>query len=136
METSLYRVVSMALSTKALVVAVIAVIVCPILIYVELVAFLLADMITYEPGNPWFVKVGSVIALVLIGAAALALPVIALVLGTRAKRRIRLSETVVAGSGTAIAAQVIAGVVLTGVVLVQMYLTLWSQGVCSLDGCP
>ncbi|MGA1145551.1 MAG: hypothetical protein ACO3YU_00965 [Candidatus Nanopelagicales bacterium] len=103
--------------------------------FIEVVALMLAGMITYEPSNPVLIKVASVVAVLLIGAVAVALPVIALVMAMRARNLIRASETVVAGASTALAAQVIAGVVVAGVVIVQIFLVLWAAGLCSLDGC-
>lgn len=126
---------TMASSTKALVVALISVVVSPPLLFVEVVAFMLAGMITYEPSNPVFIKVASVVAVILIGALSLALPVVAFFLGKRARRLIRSGDTLVTGASRALAAQVIAGVVLAGVVIAQIYLVLWAAGVCSLEGC-
>jgi hypothetical protein len=82
-----------------------------------------------------FIKVASVVAVILIGALSLALPVVAFFLGKRARRLIRSGDTLVTGASRALAAQVIAGVVLAGVVIAQIYLVLWAAGVCSLDGC-
>jgi len=125
----------MATSTRAFVVALISVIVCPLLLYVEVVAFLLAAMIIYEPSNPLLIKIASVVAVILICAVAVALPVTAFVMGKRARNLIRLSDTPIAGASKALAAQVISGVVFAGVVIVQIFLILWAAGVCSLDGC-
>lgn len=125
----------MATSTRAFVVALISVIVCPLLLYVEVVAFLLAAMIIYEPSNPLLIKIASVVAVILICAVAVALPVTAFVMGKRARNLIRLSDTPIAGASKALAAQVISGVVFAGVVIVHIFLILWAAGVCSLDGC-
>lgn len=125
----------MATSTKAFVVALISAIVCPLLLFAEIVAVMLADMITYEPGNPLIIKIASVVAVILICAVAVALPVTALIMGNRARNFIRLSDTPTAGASKALAAQVIAGVVFAGVVIVQIFVILWAAGVCSLDGC-
>lgn len=125
----------MATSTRAFVVALISVIVCPLLLYFEVVAFLLAAMIIYEPSNPLLIKIASVVAVILICAVAVALPVTAFVMGKRARNLIRLSDTHIAGASKALAAQVISGVVFAGVVIVQIFLILWAAGVCSLDGC-
>lgn len=83
----------MATSTKAFVVALISAIVCPLLLSAEVVAVMLADMITYEPGNPLIIKIASVVAVILICAVAVALPVTAFVMGNRARNFIRLSDT-------------------------------------------
>ncbi len=125
----------MATSTRAFVVALISLIVCPLLLYFEVVALLLAAMIIYEPSNPLLIKIASVVAVILICAVAVALPVTAFVMGKRARNLIRLSDTPIAGASKALAAQVISGVVFAGVVIVQIFLILWAAGVCSLDGC-
>ncbi len=125
----------MATSTKAIVVALISAVVCPLLLYFEVVAFLLAAMIIYEPSNPLFIKIASVVAVVLICAVAIALPLTAFVMGKRARNFIKVSDTPIAGASKALAAQVISGVVFAGVVIVQIFLILWAAGVCSLDGC-
>ena len=125
----------MATSNKAFVVALISAIVCPLLLFGEIVAVMLADMITYEPGNPLAIKIASVVVVVLICAVAVALPVTAFVIGKRARNFIRLSDTPIAGASKALTAQVIAGVVFAGVVIVQIFVILWAAGVCSLDGC-
>lgn len=110
---------SMAISTKALLLALISVVVSPLLVWIELVALLFADMVTYEPENPLWVKVAVVAAVVFIAALAFALPVAALV----------------AGAGKARASQVIAIVVIALVVAAQVYFILMVAGACSLDGC-
>ena len=125
----------MATSNKAFVVALISAIVCPLLLFAEIVAVMLADMITYEPGNPLIIKIASVVVVVLICAVAVALPVTAFAMGKRARNFIRLSDTPIAGASKALTAQVIAGVVFAGVVIVQIFVILWAAGVCSLDGC-
>ncbi len=125
----------MATSTRAFVVALISVIICPLFLYFEVVAFLLAAMIIYEPSNPLFIKIASVVAVILICAVAVALPVTAFIMGKRARNFIRISDTPIAGASKALTAQVIAGVVFAGVVIVQIFVILWAAGVCSLDGC-
>ena len=125
----------MATSTRAFVVALISVIICPLFLYFEVVAFLLAAMIIYEPSNPLLIKIASVVAVILICAVAVALPVTAFIMGKRARNFIRISDTPIAGASKALAAQVIAGVVFAGVVIVQIFLILWAAGVCSFDGC-
>ncbi len=125
----------MATSTKAFVVALISAVVCPLLLYFEVVAFLLAAMIIYEPSNPLFIKIASVVAVVLICAVAIALPLTAFVMGKRARNFIKVSDTPIAGASKALTAQVISGVVFAGVVIVQIFVILWAAGVCSLDGC-
>ena len=79
----------MATSTRAFVVALISVIVCPLLLYFEVVAFLLAAMIIAEPSNPLIIKIISPVVVILICAVAVALPVTAFVMGKRARNFIR-----------------------------------------------
>ena len=125
----------MATSNKAFVVALISAIVCPLLLFAEIVAVMLADMITYEPGNPLIIKIASVVVVVLICAVAVALPLTAFVMGKRARNDIRSNDTFVAGASKALASQVIAGILAAGVVIVQIILILLASRVCSLDGC-
>ena len=129
-----HQVVNISSSTQALVVTLISVIVCIFLPNIEVVTFMLAAMITYEPGNPLLIKVASVVAVILIGAVALALPVTAFFMGKSARNLIRTSDTLIAGESKALAAEAIAGVVVAGVVIVQIYLVSWAAGVCSLEG--
>ncbi len=92
----------------------------PILIFIEMVAVLGAAMITYEPANPFVVKALSVAVVVLIALVALALPVLAIISGRRARAASRLTGT--GGSGLATAA-VVVGVVVVGFVLAaQVYI--------------
>jgi hypothetical protein len=125
----------MATSTKALVVALISLILCPFLLYFEMVAFLLAAMIIYEPSNPVLIKIACVVVVILIGAVTVALPVVAFVMAKRERVFIRSSDTPIAGGSKALTAQVIAVVVAAGIVSTQIFLILWAAGVCSLDGC-
>ncbi len=130
----------MATSTKALLLAVISVVVSPWLVWIELVALLLADMVTYERANPFWVKVAVVVAVLLIAALTFVLPVAALITGKRARSfiapgAIAPGEIVAAGARKALASQVIAGVVLALVVAAQAYFVLMVEGICSLDGC-
>jgi len=125
----------MSLSTKALVVSVLGAIVFPVLLVAEMLAFMMAGMLAYEPSNPWFIKVAAAIVVALVGAASLLLPAVGFVMGTRARRLIGSSDAFVAGAGVALTAQVIAGIAMAGVVLMQVFLVLWAAGVCSLDGC-
>jgi len=125
----------MATSTKAFVVALISVIVCPILLFIEVVALMLASMIIYEPSNPVLIKVASVVVVILIGAVTVVLPAMSFFMGKRARNLIKSSDTPMAGASKALAAQVIAGVVLAVAVIVQIFMIFWAAGVCSLDGC-
>ncbi len=125
----------MTSSSKALLVALISVIACPLLLVIEVVVFVLVAMGTYEDGNPLPSKVASVVAVILMGTSILALPVTAFIMGTRARNSIRASGTLVPGASKALASQVIAVLVAVVVVIVQVYLVLLGSGVCSLEGC-
>ena len=125
----------MATSSRALLVALIGVIVCPLLLVIEVVAFVLVGMGTFDEGNPLFGKVATSAAVILMGAMILALPVTAFMMGARARKAIRSSDTFVAGASKALASQVIAGILAAGVVIAQIILILLASRVCSLDGC-
>ena len=125
----------MATSSRALLVALIGVIACPLLLVIEVVTFVLVGMGTFDEGNPLFGKVATSAAVILMGALILALPVTAFMMGARARTAIRSSDTFVAGASKALASQVIAGIVTAGVIIVQIYLVLLGSRVCSLDGC-
>ena len=125
----------MATSSKALLVALVGVIVCPLLLVIEVVTFVLVGMGTFDEGNPLFGKVATSAAVILMGAVILALPVTAFMMGARARNDIRSSDTFVAGASKALASQVIAGILAAGVVIVQIILILLASRVCSLDGC-
>ncbi len=125
----------MATSSRALLVALIGVIACPLLLVIEVVIFVLVGMGTFDEGNPLFGKVATSAAVILMGAAILALPVTAFMMGARARNAIRSSDTFVAGASKALASQVISGILVAGVVIVQIVLILLASRVCSLDGC-
>lgn len=125
----------MATSSRALLVALIGVIACPLLLVLEVVTFVLVGMGTFDEGNPLFGKVATSAAVILMGAVILALPVTAFMMGARARKAIRSSDTFVAGASKALASQVISGILVAGVVIVQIVLILLASRVCSLDGC-
>jgi hypothetical protein len=126
---------NMAASTKACVLSLVGLIVCPVLLFMEVVAFMLADMIIYEPSNPLVIKIIAGVVVIVSGVGTVALPCTAFIMGGRARSVIRVRDTPVAGASMSLVAQVIAGVVVVGVVLVQIFMVLWAAGVCSLDGC-
>lgn len=125
----------MATSSRALLVALIGLIACPLLLVIEVVIFVLVGMGTFDEGNPLFGKVATSAAVILMGAAILALPVTAFMMGARARKAIRSSDTFVAGASKALASQVISGILVAGVVIVQIILILLASRVCRLDGC-
>lgn len=125
----------MATSSRALLVALIGVIACPLLLVLEVVTFVLVGMGTFDEGNPLFGKVATSAAVILMGAVILALPVTAFMMGARARKAIRSSDTFVAGASKALASQVISGILVAGIVIVQIILILLASRVCRLDGC-
>jgi hypothetical protein len=116
-------------------VSLIGVLVSPFLLFFQVVFLLGASMIMYEPSNPWWVKLIAFVIAILIGAVAIALPVISFVMGKRARRVITTSDVPVAGARRAVASQVISVIVLALGVVVEIYLVLMEAGVCSFDGC-
>jgi hypothetical protein len=117
----------------AFVLALASVILCPILVFIEFTALFGAAMITYEPTNPLWVKIISVVVVFVIGLVALAVPVLVVIMGSKARAAVKSTTT--KGTGLATAAMVIAGIVTAGVVVTQVYLVFMIAGVCSLEGC-
>ena len=99
--------------------ALVSVILTPILLFIEFTVLFGVAMITYEPANPLWVKIIAVVALILIGLFVLAVPVLALIMGTKSRAAARSVPT--KGAGLATAAMVIAGIVTAGVVVAQVY---------------
>jgi hypothetical protein len=99
-----------------------SVILAPILLFIEFTALVLAAMVTYEPANPLWIKIISVIVVILIGLLSLSVPVLAVILGIRARASAKLAST--EGAGLATAAIVIAGIVAAGVGATQLYIIL------------
>lgn len=110
-----------------------SVILAPILIFIEFTALFFAAMVTYEPANPLWIKIISVVVVILIGLLTLSVPVLAVIMGIRARATAKLVPT--KGDGLATAAIVIAGIVSAGVLVAQAYLILMVFGQCSLEGC-
>lgn len=117
----------------AFVLALVSVILSPVLFIFELSALFFAGMVTYEPANSIIVKILSIALVIVIGLLALIVPVIALILGIRARAAAKTGST--GGGGLATAAAVIAGIVTAGVLAGQVYLILMVVGSCSLEGC-
>lgn len=108
----------------AFVLALASVILTPILLFIEFTALFGAGMITYEPANPLWVKIISVVVVILIGLLAIAVPALALIMGTKSRAAAKLTPT--KGAGLATAAVAIAGIVTAGVVVLQVYVVLTS----------
>lgn len=101
----------------ALVLAIVSIFVTPVVLWVQTIALLLADMIVYEPSNPGWVKALAVIVVVVLGVAGLALPLWAFVSNKR------------------VASRVIAGVMMGLWGLAQLFYLGLVFGVCSFEGC-
>lgn len=117
----------------ALSLALVSVIVSPLLTAVEFIGLMILARAIYGPEYSLVAKALSVAVLVTLGLLALALPVIAGVLGARARAESRVAGT--GGSGLGTSAVVIAGIVIIGVVVAQVYVILLGTGICELDGC-
>ena len=102
----------------AFVLAVVSLILCPILVFIEFTALFGAGMIAYEPANPVWIKALAFVFVGLVGLLALALPVVVIRLGRRARAASRSTGT--DGSGLATAAVVIGVIVTVGVLAVQV----------------
>lgn len=111
---------------SSFVLALISLVLSPIVIFIQFTALFGAAMITYEPNNSPIVKALAVAVVILIGLLALAVPVLALVLGTKARTAAQSIPT--EGTGLATAAIVIAGIVTAGIVVVQVYFILMVVG--------
>ena len=113
--------------------AVVSLILCPILLVIELSALFFAGMVAYEPSNPILVKILVIALVILIGLVTVAIPVVALSVGMRARSAAR--STPDGGSGLATAGVVISAIVTVGVLGAQAYYLLMVFGNCGLDGC-
>lgn len=79
------------------------------------------------------VKALAVAIVNLIGLLTVFVPVIALILGLKARVASKAMST--GGSGLATAAVVIAACVTAGAVAAQVYMVFTAAGACSLEGC-
>ena len=122
-------------ATVALVLSVIAVLVCPVLYFAEYVALIGVATVSSEESNP--VSYTAAMIAILIGLALLsfALPVTALLIASRARRDVRSSPESLSGRPISLAASIISIVVIVLLALGQAFVALSAAGVCSLDGC-
>ena len=122
-------------ATVALVLSVIAVLVCPVLYFAEYVALIGVATVSSEESNP--VSYTATMIAILIGLALLsfALPITALLIASRARRDVRSSPESLSGRPISLAASIISIVVIVLLALGQAFVALSSAGVCSLDGC-
>lgn len=117
----------------AFVLALVSLILCPILVFIEFIALFGAAVIANEPTNAVWVKALSFAVVGLVALLALALPVVAISSGGRARSAARSTGT--DGSGLATAAVVIGVFVTGGVLAAQVYMAFMAFGACGLDGC-
>ena len=110
-----------------------SVIVSPVVVAIEFLALLILARAIYGPEYSIASKALAVAVLVALGVIALALPVTAVITGTRARAASRLIT--IQSSGAATAAVVIGAIVTAVIAAAQVYLTLLGTGVCRLDGC-
>jgi len=112
--------------STAFVLALVSLILCPILVFVEFTAWFGAAMIAYESANPVWAKVLAFLLVALIALLAFALPLLAIRSGRKA--RAAASASGAGGSGLATAAVVIGVIVAAGVLLFQVYALISTFG--------
>jgi heme A synthase len=122
-------------ATVALVLSVVAVLVCPALYFAEQVALIGVATVSSEASNPASYTAIMIAILFALALLAFALPVTALLIAARARRDIRSSPDSLSGRPVSLAASIIATVVVVLLVLGQAFLALSAAGVCGLDGC-
>ena len=110
----------------AFVLALVSVILCPILLFIEFTVWFGAAMIAYEDANPVWVKVLAFALVALIALLALALPVLTVIAGRKARAATKAAGT--GGSGLATAAVVIGIIVAVGGLAVQVLSLISSLG--------
>ena len=104
--------------------ALVTVVLTPIVMFIEFTALFGAGMIAYEDANPLWVKIIAVAVVILIALLALAVPVLAVFMGMKARTVAKSTPT--KGAGLATAAIVIAGIVAAFVVAFQLFTILTS----------
>ena len=72
----------------SLVLAIVSLLVTPVLLWVQTIALLFADLVTYEPSNPLWVKVLVVVVVIALGVCALLLPLFAFLSNARVASRV------------------------------------------------
>lgn len=110
----------------AFVLALVSLVLCPILVFVEFTAWFGASMIANESANPVWSKVLSFVFVALVALVALALPVLAITTGRKAGATTQAVGA--GGSRLATAAVVIGVIVLAGVLAVQVYFLVAAFG--------
>jgi hypothetical protein len=118
-------------ATVALVLSVIAVLVCPVLYFAEYLALIGVATDLSEENNP----VTFTVALIGLALLSFALPITALLIASRARRDVRSSPESLSGSPISLASSIISVVVIVVLALGQAFIALSAAGLCSLDGC-
>lgn len=117
----------------ALVLALVSLILCPGLLFSEMIALIFSATVINEPANTVPVKVLTMVVVVAIAGVTVALPALTLRMGIRARSAAISTQS--GGADVALAAVVIASVVTAGAIAGQIYLILMGSGICSLDSC-
>jgi heme A synthase len=122
-------------ATVALVLSVIAVLVCPVLYFAEYVALFGVATVSSEESNPVSFTVALIAILIGLALLSFALPITALLIASRARRDVRTSPESLSGRPISLAASIISAGVIVVLALGQAFVALSAAGVCSLDGC-
>jgi heme A synthase len=122
-------------ATVALVLSVIAVLVCPVLYFAEYVALIGVATVSSEESNPVSFTVAMIAIMIGLALLSFALPITALLIASRARRDVRSSPESLSGRPISLAASIISVGVIVVLVLGQTFIALSAAGVCSLDGC-
>ena len=120
------EVFAMKRPATAFVLALVSLVLCPILVFIEFTAWFGAAMVANEDANPVWAKVLSFVFVGLIALLALALPVLAISSGRKARAATKSAGT--GGSGLATVAVVIGVIVLAGVLAAQVYTLISAFG--------
>ncbi|CAB4964751.1 MAG: hypothetical protein F2840_12685 [Actinobacteria bacterium] len=122
-------------ATVALVLSVIAVLVCPVLYFAEYVALFGVATVSSEESNPVSFTVALIAILIGLALLSFALPITALLIASRARRDVRTSPESLSGRPISLAASIISAGVIVVLALGQAFVALSAAGVCSFDGC-
>ena len=122
-------------ATVALVLSVVAVIVCPALYFAEYVAMIGVATVSSEVSTPSSITAALIAVLIGLALLSFALPITALSIASRARREVRSSPGSMPGSPMSRVATVISVGVIFVLVLGQPFIFVSAAGVCSLDGC-
>ena len=122
-------------ATVALVLSVIAVLVCPALYLAEYVALIGVATVSSEEFNPAWLTAATITVFIGLALLSFALPIATLFIASRARRDIRSSPESITGRPMSLAATIISAAIIVAIVLGQVFIALSAAGVCALDGC-